>query len=133
MNQIARALAVAAILAFAGEALGSQCATQTLDEQIERVNTIVFAVLIEAHIVDEAFQRASATFRVHEVLKGTVDNEFVLTTSADFGVGTGIGLLIGMHYLLFFNSDINGISSCGGSGRATVARVEEVRQRISGN
>ena len=132
MTRPVQALVAVAIFTLWSDASWSECAEQTLDEQIERVDTIVFAVLVEAHIEDEEFRRASATFRVHEVLKGAVDDEFVLKTSANHLTGTGVGLLIGTHYLLFFNSDIMGFGRCGGSGRAKVERIDEVRRRIKG-
>jgi hypothetical protein len=130
---VLRTLAVIATFALASDALGSSCAVQTLDDQIGQVDTIVYAVLIQAQIEDEDFERASATFRVHEVLKGTAGNEIVLTTSADLGSVASVRLLVGARYLLFFNSDVMHIAQCGGSAQASEGQADEIRRRIKAN
>ena len=133
VSRTVKTLSIFATLALGSDALGSSCPVQSLDDQIEQVDTIVYGVLVQAQIEDEDFERASATFRVHEVLKGTAGNEVVLTTSADLGSVASVELLVGARYLLFFNSAVMGIHHCGGSGQVSNGRVDEVRRRIKAN
>ena len=131
VRTLSKVLCVLATLCVWAEASSFSCARQTLEEQVDQVDTIVFAVLIAAYVYDQSFERASATFTVHELLKGRMsDEEFTVTTSADFGTGSGVRLTLGMHYLLFFNEDSMRIHVCQGSGQASVARVEKVKELL---
>lgn len=131
--RITKAPAIIATLVLGSDVLGSSCPVLTTHDQIEQVDTIVYAVLIQAQIEGENFALASGTFRVHEVLKGTAGNKVVLTTSADLGSVASLGLLVGARYLLFFNSGVMHIARCSGSGQASKGQAGEIRRRIKAN
>ena len=122
------------LVALSGEASGSSCPDGTLHDQVRIVDTIVYALLTEAHFMESKSEQISGTFKVHEVIKGQVEQEFVVTTSADWAFGSGVPLTVGFYYLLFFDSDIFGISSCSGSGQQpTQDRIEDVKRIVHGN
>ncbi|PUA82960.1 hypothetical protein C7S10_04550 [Nocardioides currus] len=117
------------VLATSAPAFACKCQAADIDQQAERADAVFLATVEEVSEVGSRFEYSLTATRAY---KGVVDRTTtVRSNQATAACGLG-NLEVGSDYLFLVTGDAPpfAASTCGGSGPATTARINQVEKAL---